>query len=297
MLDTLNPHDNERFHRLLATFNHARVAASVPDSHWEDDLRNELQFRLAEGKFLEALRAEIAPMLPSPDLTPDEFLAWFENLSETGPGQHHPLFDWLAEEATLPQMRWFLQQEAGGEAGFDDLVAYAQVKMPVRVKLECARNYWDEMGRGVESGMHGLMLDRVVRELDLQPSVDTTVWQALALSNTMLGLATNRRYAYHALGALGAIELTAPGRVRKVADGMKRLGLGNRTRAYFELHASLDVAHSREWNSEVIRPLVESDPACARALAEGALMRLVCGQRCFERYSLELHRRQAALEC
>ena len=61
--------------------------------------------------------------------------------------------------------------------------------------------------------MHGQMLNHMVHALDLKPSLDTTVWQALALSNTMIGLATTRRYAYQSIGALGVIELTAPGRV------------------------------------------------------------------------------------
>jgi hypothetical protein len=39
---------------------------------------------------------------------------------------------------------------------------------------------------------------------------------------------------------------------------------------------------------EVIRPLVESDPRTARPMAEGALMRLLCGARCYERYRAEL---------
>ena len=52
-------------------------------------------------------------------------------------------------------MLWFLTQEVAGEAGFDDLLAMTQVKMPVTAKLEMARNYWDEMGRGRDTAMHG----------------------------------------------------------------------------------------------------------------------------------------------
>jgi hypothetical protein len=86
------------------------------------------------------------------------------------PGQQHPLFDWLAQEATLPQMRWFLTQEAAGEAGFEDLLACTQVKLPPQPKLECARNFWDEMGHGKQSAMHGQMLEHMVRELGLRPA-------------------------------------------------------------------------------------------------------------------------------
>jgi len=37
-----------------------------------------------------------------------------------------------------------------------------------------------------------------------------------------------------------------------------------------------------------LRPLVAEDPRRARPIAEGALLRLRCGQRCFERYRREL---------
>ena len=49
----------------------------------------------------------------------------------------------------------------------------------------------------------------------------------------------------------------------------------------------LDVKHSEAWNAEAIRPLVEEDPRRAQAMAEGALIRLECGKRCFERYRAE----------
>lgn len=276
------------FHRALAHFNLGRVAVSRPSPDWQQELQNALAWQLAEGHFLESLRADIAPLAPDSFTDCASFVVWFESLAVHGPGQQHPLFDWLEAHATMSQMRWFLTQEAAGEAGFEDLLAYTQVKLPVQAKLECARNYWDEMGHGKESAMHGQMLDRMVRELDLKPAINETVWESLALSNTMLGLALARRYTYQSVGALGVIELTAPSRVKKVSGGMRRLGLDGRMRAYFDLHAALDVSHARAWLREIIWPLVDADPSCAPLIAEGALMRLHCGARCFDRYSVEL---------
>jgi pyrroloquinoline quinone (PQQ) biosynthesis protein C len=104
----------------------------------------------------------------------------------------------------------------------------------------------------------------------------------------MTAMATTRRYAWHSVGALGAIELTAPGRSACTAAGLKRLGFTERERRYFMLHAVLDVKHSEDWNREALRPLVEEDPRRAVAMAEGALIRLKCGERCFARYRQEL---------
>src|SRR5690606_24936574 len=135
------------------------------------------------------------------------FIDWFEALKENGPGQGDPLFPWLAEEATRDEGRWVLEQEAAGEAGFDDLGAMTQLKLPTLPKLELARNDWDEMGRGQEKGMHGPMLGSLVETLALEPTIENTVWESLALANAMTAMASARRYAWHSVGALGAIEL------------------------------------------------------------------------------------------
>ncbi len=272
------------FQRRLARWNRERLAPGFPDESWRDRLSDELVLRRLEGGFVEELRAEVADTALAAPEDADDFVAWFEALERTGPGQHDPLFDWLAEAATLDEMRWFLTQEAAGEAGFDDLVAMTQVKLPDRAKLELARNYWDEMGQGRMAAMHGPMLARLTRALDLAPRIETTAWESLALANAMTAMAATRRYAWHSVGALGVIELTAPGRSAKVAKGLKRLGRSADERRYFDLHAVLDIRHSEAWLAEAIHPLVAEDPRRARAIAEGALMRLTCGARCFERY-------------
>ena len=90
------------------------------------------------------------------------------------------------------------------------------------------------------------------------------------------------------MGALGVVELTAPTRVACVDDGLKRLGCAPEQRKYFALHAAIDIEHSRAWNAEALMPLVTETPACARYIAEGALMRLICGEQCFTAYSAAL---------
>jgi len=277
---------NDEVQKGLAHWNHERLAPRLPDET-HDGLRAAAMLQL-EGEFLRALTAEVQAAAADTPSDARDFVNWFEALKSSGPGQGDPLFPWLADTASLEQMRWYLQQEAAGEAGFDDLTAMTQVKLPKRIKLELARNYWDEMGRGNEKGMHGPMLERLINALGIQPSIDTTVWQSLALANAMTAMATRRDYAWHALGALGVIELTAPDRSLAVAGGLKRLGVTAKARTYFDLHATLDVKHSIAWNAEAIAPAVAEDPRRARAIAEGALIRLTCGARCFERYRQQL---------
>ena len=279
---------NDSFQRRLAQWNRERLAPQLPTAAWQEQLAVDATMLRLEGGFVEQLRQDIVAEAAEVPSDPDGFVAWFESLNEFGPGQGDPLFPWLAETADRDQLRWFLEQEAAGEAGFDDLVALTQVKLPIPAKLELARNYWDEMGRGDVRGMHGPMLNGLVATLDLHPAIETTAWESLALANAMTAMATSRRYAYHSVGALGAIELTAPGRSACVAQALRRIGLSERERRYFALHAVLDVKHSEAWNREALRPLVAEDPRRAGAIAEGALIRLRCGERCFARYRTEL---------
>lgn len=268
----------------LARFNARRLEPRLPDCGWSDDAEEDGALLRLEAAFVDEARRHIAVLVDNVPERPEAFVAWFEGLRATGPGQGDPLFPWLADHANFAQMRWFLEQEVAGEAGFDDLVALTQIKMPQRAKLEMARNYWDEMGRGNALGMHGPMLGRLAQLLNIEATHETTTPESLALSNLMLAFACNRRFAFHSVGALGAIEMTAPTRVGFVNQGLRRLGIPANERNYFALHATLDVKHSRAWNDEVLMTLVAEDHRRAKAIAEGALMRLWCGARCFERY-------------
>ena len=285
--------DPTQLHPALMQFARDRLAPRLPDQIGDSDHAPRL--RALEARFVEEERAAVQPLARRVPRDADAFVRWFDELLDSGPGQGDPLFPWLAGSATLAQMKWFLAQEIAGEAGFDDLVALTQIKMPVQAKLELARNFWDEMGRGRAVAMHGPLLSDLARAMDVHADPEKTVWESLALANLMVALALDRRYAYHSIGALGAVELTAPGRVAQVDRGLARLGIPRAARRYFTLHATLDLKHSEAWNREVLRPLVALEPRAAQAIAEGALMRLRAGERCFERYRRELRSEPAEL--
>ena len=290
MLNIVRSHQVDHARDLQVQLNHLnslRFNPTLPSAHWQEQIAEVARLSVIEGEFLEKSRQIIAARAAKAPIDPKEFIGWFERLKEDGPGQNDSLFPWLAMECSMDQMKWFLSQEVAGEAGFEDLTALTQLKLPSRPKLELARNYWDEMGRGNPKAMHGPLLAALAEHLELQPLVETTVTEWLALANTMAGLAANRRYAYHSVGALGVIEMTAPGRSAATSAGLKRLGIKAGDRHYFALHAILDVKHSLAWNSEAIEPLVFENPGVAIAIAEGALMRLECGAHCFERYRNE----------
>jgi len=277
--------DAQRLHVSLADLQASRLIPTTPENAEPVDP----MWLALEKAYLARERAAVASSAAKAPRDAAAFCKWFDALEQKGPGQGDPFFDWLANEADIGAMRWFLQQELAGEAGFDDLVALTQVRIPRRAKLELARNYWDEMGTGHPNGMHGPMLEVLARELELLRLPNSeVVWESLALANTMAGLASRREYAYQSIGALGAVERTAPGRAQKVVMGLQRLGVRGGARRYYALHSVLDVKHADRWRDEVLYPLVHEHPELASHLAEGALMRLEAGRRCFVRYRREL---------
>jgi hypothetical protein len=268
----------------LTKYNAQRFCPGLPEDAPSQQIARDAKIAAAEIAFVESLRNAITPLTSGIPCDVDGFITWFERLKQSGPGQGDPLFPWLARHASLEQMTWFLLQEVAGEAGFEDLLAMTQIKVSVQAKLEMARNFWDEMGRGAGNGMHGPMLARLADHFGIAPTPETVVPESLALGNTMIALASHRRYAFHSVGALGVIEMTAPTRAGYVNEGLQRLGVPAKKRHYFAVHAVLDVKHSEAWNREVLRPLVAEDPRRAKAIGEGAVMRLWHGARTFERY-------------
>src|ERR1035438_8247525 len=84
----------------------------------------------------------------------------------------------------------------------------------------------------------------------------------------------------------------------RICAGLERLGQGTLEEIVSKLtidlrpgppHPATDRATRPEaWNRDVLRALVAADPRVARPLAEGALMRLEAGARCFDRYRWDL---------
>lgn len=276
--------DREQLHMRLGRWNLTRLEPSFPAHGWRERLEEESSLSLLEGGFLEGERQGVDRLAAQAPETPVEFLEWFSELPATGPGQGDPLFPWLATQATLEQMRWYLSQELAAWTDGADLLALAQVGMPAGPKLEMARSYWEELGGGNPHAAHAALLRSAAAEAGARAARKDAVWESVALSNLMIGLASNRRYAYHAIGALAANALTAPGRLAKVHEGLRRLGISAAGRQYFALRPGLDIRQAAAWNAGVIAPLIAGNPWIAKAIAEGALMRLKAGQACHARY-------------
>jgi hypothetical protein len=184
------------------------------------------------------------------------------------------IYRWVAQQATLPELREFLAIEGGPDGGFDDLVAICQVGLAGAPKLELARNYWDEMGDGDPQGVHTELYHQMAHALDL-PQLPSRQLPDAALQRAALCglLATNRWLQPELIGALGLTELQAGPRCRLVLRAFERLRVPNAARPFYEVHADVDPRHGKDWLEQVVAPLSHERPEWRARMIRGALWR------------------------
>jgi hypothetical protein len=184
-----------------------------------------------------------------------------------------PVYRWVAASASWAGLRSFLEMEGGPDGGFDDLVAIGQIGLLGEPKLELARNYWDEMGRGSADSVHTQLQHRMAAAVGLG-STPRSLLPIEALDRSLLStmLATNRRLQPELVGALGLIELQAGPRCRSVVRAMRRLDAGEDALAFYQEHAVADPKHGKAWLNHVVQPL-STDPWWAAGMVRGALYR------------------------
>jgi hypothetical protein len=183
------------------------------------------------------------------------------------------VYRWLAEDATWEELVEFLALEGGPDAGFDDLVAACQVGLRGEPKLELARNYWDEMGRGELEDIHTELHHRLATAIDM-PRVPVDDVPLSGLLRSAIGgvLATNRYLQPEMVGALGLLELQAGPRCRQVVKALERLDAPADAFPFYTEHRDVDPHHGKAWLDHVVTPLAD-DPRWAQGMVRGARWR------------------------
>ncbi|HAS11617.1 MAG TPA: hypothetical protein DCS55_14055, partial [Acidimicrobiaceae bacterium] len=176
------------------------------------------------------------------------------------------VYEWVADDATWDELVDFLALEGGPDAGFDDLVASCQIGLRGEPKLELARNYWDEMGRGQLDEIHTELHHDLCEAIDM-PRVPRSALPTSALVRSTLGgiLATNRALQPEMVGALGLLELQAGPRCRQVVKAFERLDAPAAAFPFYVEHRDVDPHHGKAWLDNAIAPLAE-DPRWAAGI-------------------------------
>jgi Iron-containing redox enzyme len=207
----------------------------------------------------------------------EQFEEWYIALRNTHRKEVAPFFDFLAEEASLPQLSLFVSLEAQVDGRFDDIIALSQLGMDGDMKLALAENYWDEMGLGDVDEMHTRVFTRAAPYFKEQlGGLDLDVHMPIAAlknGNLLLMYALRRQHVGRLLGALTLLEQTVPYRFTRMLRGMDRHNVPKEHRYYHDLHVPVDANHGKQLVARVLLPLARRNPRIILDLCEGCLIR------------------------
>lgn len=206
-------------------------------------------------------------------------------LCQQHPASHHPLFDFLASEASAAQIDYFFKSDSALNLLFFDLVAMGLVGSLPETRAEIAQNLWDEIGQGSTEITHvNLYKDLLKRRNIALPDnhfVHLYEWQGLAGYNAFMVGGVNRQHYYKSLGVMAMTELLDPPQYEKLVAGCRRIGLSDRDVHYYAEHITVDIGHADGWLNNVIVPIGKKHPAAMEEVYFGAALRL---QTCNDYY-------------
>jgi len=196
-------------------------------------------------------------------------------------GHDHAVFDFMKNEASRPQIIKYFTTDYALNMRFYDLIVLSLVGIDEDVRTEVARNFWDEMGQGNPARAHVRLYRDLLDYLGIldgpEQFVDMLGWEGLSGYNLLLYFAFNRREYFHSIGALAITELSDPDQYVKLLAGCRRVGIGADRPSvldYYSGHVEVDALHGDGWIDNVIVPVLRRHPGEAKAVLEGAVMRL-----------------------
>jgi hypothetical protein len=208
-----------------------------------------------------------------------EFADWYQKVNQQHKDEVRHFFTYLADNASLEEIAYYIFLEEKVDGSFDDIIALAQLGVKGHMKLVMAENYWDEMGHGKEREMHTLMFavsaNYMKKLLKDSPVIHEECTVAgLKNGNVLLMCGLRRRYIPRLLGAIGILEDTASERFSATVKGLKRFNLPYDVIEYHEAHIHIDSNHGEQWLKHVLLPLMDqNNVSLMQEIAKGVLIR------------------------
>jgi hypothetical protein len=196
-----------------------------------------------ESCFEAALRASVAraPVSPPPE---DMDLA----LRAIADADDAPsLSRYLERRATLEQVLEFLAHRSAYQLKEADPHSWALPRLCGLPKAALVQIQADEYGGGVADRVHAKLFADTMDALGLDSRygayVDHIPGVTLATVNLMSLFGLHRRWRGAIVGHLALFEMESSVPNRRYANGLRRLGCGERARAFFDEHVLADAIH------------------------------------------------------
>jgi hypothetical protein len=251
---------------------HYRGFADVPAGReWDLDLlrlRAELQERL-EQELRSRTATAVAEALTVPEADFPERLTALIDAAD-GPS----VAGYLQRDATRDQVVDFMRQRSIYHLKESDPYSFVLPRLEGAPKTALAELQYDEYGAGLPHRLHQTMFGDALEGCGLDREYGAYIDQAsaltLATSNVASLFALQRRLRGAALGHFAAFESTSSVPCRKIARGIRRVGLPDVVAAYFDEHVEADAVHEQVAVRHICGALVEQEPALAEDVLFGA---------------------------
>jgi hypothetical protein len=180
----------------------------------------------------------------------------------------------LQREATLEQFLEFMMHRSVYHLKESDPHSFVLARLDGAVKVALAELQYDEYGGGRPARLHATMFGDALAACNLDRDygvyLDQVPGYTLAVNNAMSLFALHRRLRGAAMGHLGAFEATSSLPCRRVAGGIRRLGLPDAAAAYFDEHVEADAVHEQLAFRDICGTLTAEEPELLEDVFFGA---------------------------
>ncbi len=238
-----------------------------PSWEWEPSL---LALRRGLEEIFEAgLRASVPePSAPAPE-DMDLALRAVDDAAEGPSLSRH-----LELDATREQFEEFLVHRSAYQLKEADPHSWALPRLSGSPKAALVEIQADEYGGGDPARMHSTLFARTLAALGLDAEygahIDRIPGATLATVNLMSLFGLHRRLRGAIVGHLALFEMTSSVPARGVANGLRRLGLGEEATRFFDVHVEADAIHEAIAAVDLAGGLARDEPELAAQIVWGA---------------------------
>ena len=155
-----------------------------------------------------------------------------------------------------------------------DPTSFTLPRLPVRAQAALAALQYDEYGGGDPARLHRHLFARGMSDAGLRPDegayVDDAPAVVLEQNNALSMFGLHRRLRGASLGHLASFEATSSLPSRKMAGGIRRVGLPDSLAAYYDEHVDADAVHEQLAVRLICGSLVEDEPETREDVVLGA---------------------------
>jgi hypothetical protein len=238
------------------------------DDEWEwEPTLLELR-RSLEHAFLERLFDTVG--VPEAE-RPDNVLP---ELRAIAMGDGPSLSRYVLERCSLDEVREFCVHRSAYQRKEADPHTWVIPRLRGRAKATAVAIQYDEYGAGNARAMHAELFATTMRALALDPApgayVDLLPATTLATGNLITLFGLHRRWRAACVGHLALFEMTSVQPMQRYARTLRRLGLGESARRFYEVHVTADALHEQLAQHELVAGLLQAEPGTAGDILFGA---------------------------